>query len=323
MRLLKSAESAGKPQLVTEKMPKGSGRASPNVEDEAIWTFPYPPVSPITETGYISFCRLSEESPMTITRHFSSYPLFDDETYHTLTYPSIEEEVAPLTNEGQIDKLFQMPEMSDEVSNRPQSTENTSIVIKDTNELTSAITLPWKASYAPLAQTNSIGDFVTDESISSGPSTSENEEPDEENALSFSFKKQELLQALMKIFYTQLSPSWRYTAKGFITSVGAAESTRSSGSSAGQESTSPTRGRTERPALKRRADEDSLPPGDGGDEDGRRKRRLKSTPEPQVYSNTRKFACPFFKYDPSRYCSVGSCIGPGFTSVSRVKFVLP
>jgi hypothetical protein len=129
MRLLESAESAGKPQLVTEKMPKGSGRASPNVEDEAISTSPYPPASPTTQTEYISFCRLSEdESPITITRYFPSYPLFNDESYGSneclmlSLHATPESEVAQLTNEEQIDELFQIPEMLDEVSNRPQST---------------------------------------------------------------------------------------------------------------------------------------------------------------------------------------------------------
>lgn len=301
MQFLEPAESAGQSQRVTEIMLKGSGRASLNVEDEAISTSPHPPPSP--------------------REIFSSYPSIEDETYSSnpssfIPYGSPGSEATQLTNQGFLE------ETSDGVFYRYQCAESASIAIKDTNEPTLAVTLPPKVSYTPLAQTNSIGDFVTDESVSSAPSTSENEEPDEGNALSFSFKKQELLQTLMKIFYTQLSSSWRYTAKGSVTSVGATESTRSSGSSAGQESTSLSRDKTERPALKRRADEDGLPPGDGGDEDGRRKRRLKS-PEPQIYSNTRKFACPFFKYDPNRYCSVGSCIGPGFTSVSRVKFVLP
>src|SRR5271154_1625791 len=251
MQFLELAESAGESQQVTEKMLKGSGRAPPNVEDEAISTSPHPPVFSITTPEF-----------------FSSYALFKDEAYASWMTSRSEDD------EEQIDE--HVAETLNEVSNRPQSTENASITIKDTNEPTLAITLPPKVSYTPLAQTNSIGDFATDETISSESSTSGNEEPDEGNALSFSFKKQELLQTLMKIFYTQLSPSWRYTAKGSITSVGAAESTRSSGCSAGQESASPSQGGTEKPTLKRRADEDGLPPGDGGDEDGRRKKRLKS-----------------------------------------------
>jgi len=83
-----------------------------------------------------------------------------------------------------------------------------------------------------------------------------------------------------------------------------------------------SQGRTDRLILKQRADDDGMPPGDGGDEDGRRKKRLKSSLEPQNYDNARKFACPFFKYDLNIYSRFGSCTGPGFISVSRVKFVL-
>jgi hypothetical protein len=81
-----------------------------------------------------------------------------------------------------------------------------------------------------------------------------------------------------------------------------------------------SQGRAEKPALKRGRDDEDSPPRDGGDEDGMRKRNFKSSLEPQKYDDDRKFACPFFKYDPNIYSRFGSCTGPGFASVSRVKF---
>jgi hypothetical protein len=34
---------------------------------------------------------------------------------------------------------------------------------------------------------------------------------------------------------------------------------------------------------------------------------------------TSKFACPFFKYNPSRFAVERACCGPGWSSVNRVK----
>jgi hypothetical protein len=360
MQFQKPVQSAGESQQVTEKTFKGSSRASPDVEDEAISTPLHPqplqssPRSPEFEDeayrswncswmGLDSFnspiIMTSEANLATEDSGFSKYPKHqggfseltfkgimtgDKSSSRTEDLPSVPENdegswtasIAQLINEEQTDE--HVAGTLNEVSNRPQTTETASMAIKDTNEPTLATALPSKVSYTPPAQTNSLDDFVTDDSSES--STPGSEEPD---TLSFSFKKQELLQTLMKTFYDQLCPSWRYSARGSVTSVGAAESTRSSTSSAGQESTSLSRGRTEKPTLKRRADDEGLPPGGGGDDGEERKRRPKSALEPQIYDNARKFACPFFKYDPNKYSRVGSCTGPGFTSVSRVKFVLP
>jgi hypothetical protein len=203
----------------------------------------------------------------------------------------------------------------DDIFNRPQDLETLSADFREAVEKASAISIPPEVDYSLPTQPNCTDGFVTDETVSSESSTPGNEDSSNTDALLFSFKKHELLQNLMTTFYTQLS------TKGFITSVYAGGSTRSSGSSAGREATSQSQGRTENQTLKRRRDTEGLPPGDWGDRDGMRKGSLKSLLEPETDDSGRRFACPFFKYDPNIYSKVGSCIGPGFASVSRVKFV--
>ena len=37
---------------------------------------------------------------------------------------------------------------------------------------------------------------------------------------------------------------------------------------------------------------------------------------------TRKFACPYYKHNPERYKNAKTCMGPGWTTVHRVKYVI-
>ncbi len=78
---------------------------------------------------------------------------------------------------------------------------------------------------------------------------------------------------------------------------------------------------TRKSISKRRVNNEDLSSGEGGDEDEDRK-RLKRSLGSQGQDGARKFACPFFKYDPGTHCKFGSCTGPGFTLVSRIKYAI-
>lgn len=59
---------------------------------------------------------------------------------------------------------------------------------------------------------------------------------------------------------------------------------------------------------------------DGGGDDKRRKRpRLASASSEE----TKRFACPYYKRNPRKYCKWTSCPGPGWDEIHRVKFVVP
>jgi hypothetical protein len=55
------------------------------------------------------------------------------------------------------------------------------------------------------------------------------------------------------------------------------------------------------------------------DEDG--KKGLKRQKDSKNEEFTLLFACPYYKRDPAAHCKIGSCTGPGFRSVTRVKYV--
>jgi hypothetical protein len=44
-----------------------------------------------------------------------------------------------------------------------------------------------------------------------------------------------------------------------------------------------------------------------------------SSKKPKLVTVMRRFACPFFKNEPSKYVDKRSCTGPGFSSISRLK----
>jgi hypothetical protein len=69
---------------------------------------------------------------------------------------------------------------------------------------------------------------------------------------------------------------------------------------------------------KRRADDDL--PNDDSDDDSRRDSK-RPKPDSSAFSSQRRFACPFFKRNPTRYQEVRSCFGPGFKTIHRLKSV--
>lgn len=70
---------------------------------------------------------------------------------------------------------------------------------------------------------------------------------------------------------------------------------------------------------KSRLDE-ALPPEDQ-DEDGPNKRRRVSITTTEDSEVGPRFACPFYKHDPSRYRNRRTCPGPGWPTVHRMKYV--
>lgn len=66
----------------------------------------------------------------------------------------------------------------------------------------------------------------------------------------------------------------------------------------------------------RLAKDDAGDDGDGGADSPRaKKRKLNEIPPKSL------FACPFFKRDPSRYQSERACVGPGWPSIHRMKYI--
>ena len=64
---------------------------------------------------------------------------------------------------------------------------------------------------------------------------------------------------------------------------------------------------------------DDLPNDDSEDDSGRDPKRPK--PDSPVFSGQRRFACPFFKRNPARHHEVRSCLGPGFKTIHRLKYI--
>ncbi|WQF81928.1 hypothetical protein CDEST_06942 [Colletotrichum destructivum] len=56
-----------------------------------------------------------------------------------------------------------------------------------------------------------------------------------------------------------------------------------------------------------------------GGEDGSRQDRNKKRAKTDVHDDRKRFACPFYKYDPKRYKHHRSCFGPGWTELHRLK----
>lgn len=63
--------------------------------------------------------------------------------------------------------------------------------------------------------------------------------------------------------------------------------------------------------------------GEGDNEDEESRRTSDPTNSTSDGSAKRRFACPFYKRDPRRHQGRRSCSGPGWTSLHRMKYVLP
>jgi hypothetical protein len=65
--------------------------------------------------------------------------------------------------------------------------------------------------------------------------------------------------------------------------------------------------------------EDSLPPDDPDEDGSNKRRRVSITTTTEDSENGPRFACPFYKHDPTRYRNRRTCPGPGWPTVHRMK----
>ncbi|KAH8716818.1 hypothetical protein GQ44DRAFT_713082 [Phaeosphaeriaceae sp. PMI808] len=71
--------------------------------------------------------------------------------------------------------------------------------------------------------------------------------------------------------------------------------------------------------TKRKISENHMPPNEDDEEDGYNKRRRGSLATVEGSETGAKFACPFYKHEPSRYRNRRTCPGPGWPTVHRMK----
>lgn len=74
-----------------------------------------------------------------------------------------------------------------------------------------------------------------------------------------------------------------------------------------------------RPGHGKRLAQDQNSDDEGGDENGKKRPKRQEDHKREEFALL--FACPYYKRDPATHCKIGSCTGPGFKSVSRVKYV--
>jgi hypothetical protein len=148
---------------------------------------------------------------------------------------------------------------------------------------------------------------------------------DVEHGSILAWRTHELIERLMADFYALFLPRWNQnTAENAKFTNRAGSGQRHSGANHTENTVSTSQASdssTGRSFLKRTVNGRDLPSGDSEDE-GQKRSKLNFTTQGGD-DNLRKFACPFFKYDPRSFSKYGSCTGPGFKSVSRVKYACP
>lgn len=132
--------------------------------------------------------------------------------------------------------------------------------------------------------------------------------------------KHRLLVKYMQEFYSMFSPSC-----GAFVEYGHGDTTSTTSKTLARSEVSNQGQNTKTKGQKRKAgDRESTPPDE--EEEDTRKKRGRSDPTPDGDKNNRLFACPFYKFDPSKYActnTTGSkyrtCVGPGFHTIARLK----
>ena len=126
--------------------------------------------------------------------------------------------------------------------------------------------------------------------------------------------KHELIETLMKDVYAIFDSGWTHRPRTCAPMPSDSHGTQPSYPQ-GESSSASQKGK------RRMQDRESPPPHDGN---GKRRRRGGSSVGP--HRPNRPYACPFHKYDPRKYSLNGgtgatyrSCLGPGFTSIARLK----
>jgi hypothetical protein len=141
-------------------------------------------------------------------------------------------------------------------------------------------------------------------------------------------KKQEAIETVMAVFN-----KWLNTRLAVISHVyespGGSSGTPGAGSGGGGDgdagSGNEKPGRASRRAKRQfhgdeRNEDDSAGAGGGGrDGDGQDRGGSGNNKRARTATEEPRFACPFFQHDPNRHCTHRSCIGPGWTSIHRLK----
>jgi hypothetical protein len=167
---------------------------------------------------------------------------------------------------------------------------------------------------------HSVSDGSTACSISSGYTNDTGSEDSEDWCSPVEWQHHLILEAVMTEFYTWFRQGYvNGTANGAYgqsersSSAPSNSWTNGSHSSANQSSISSTNNFQ----SSKRPKED----GDSADEDQDGNKRPRFLLEPPLDNNNkRRYACPFFKHDPNRHGQRGSCTGPGFKSISHLKY---
>jgi hypothetical protein len=132
--------------------------------------------------------------------------------------------------------------------------------------------------------------------------------------------KHRLLIKYMQEFYSMFSPSC-----GAFVECGHGDTTSTTSKRPARPEVSNQDQYTKSKGQKRKVgDRESMPPDD--DEEDTPKKRRRGDPTPDGDKSNHLFACPFYKFDPSKYActnTTGSkyrtCAGPGFHTIARLK----
>ncbi|KAH7151376.1 hypothetical protein DER46DRAFT_638943 [Fusarium sp. MPI-SDFR-AT-0072] len=128
-------------------------------------------------------------------------------------------------------------------------------------------------------------------------------------------KKQSVIDAVMRSLCKWLDSRLVYV-RGMTSSQAETSGSSSTNADSGDH-TQPSRGKGDNhshPPKRRRTD-----PSDGDDEDGEEGVREAKLAQRRHADEPPRFACPYFKRDPGKYCREATCVGPGWVEIHRVK----
>lgn len=136
--------------------------------------------------------------------------------------------------------------------------------------------------------------------------------------LAVAYAKHQMMVTLMEEFYATFDPQWHANIRNYVTS--SSRTSRSHG-----ESSISQNSLTQDCSGKRTIRDREPSPDENNNGNNGKKRRSNPTDAEGNKSNL-QFACPFYKYDPRKYCpnldtgiKYRSCLSPGFASISKLK----
>jgi hypothetical protein len=133
--------------------------------------------------------------------------------------------------------------------------------------------------------------------------------------------KRAMIERIMKEFWVLFNQEWSASARKCAASVSSPSSSATSSEKPCSSSSGQNQGITKE--KRSRELDDNQDPGDDEEKDPKRPKRMKPSRNEQ-FSNA-KFACPYRKYKPQKYCvrDWRLCALTPLDSVARVKFVAP